>query len=79
MLPDEPGLEVVVEVPITWGIGVNDQDEHTVVLCIAHGGHYWACVTCEAQGIAENVPPGITLGVATPELADAAWNWHDGP
>jgi hypothetical protein len=57
MMPDAQDLKPLRAVTISGG----GDDGHVVNLCIAYGGHYWACETCEAQGMAENVPAGLSL------------------
>lgn len=69
IVPDAHDLAMIMAATIDDG---GPDDGHVVHLCIAHGGHYWVCETCEAQGFAENVPPGdwkVTVEPGTP--ADA--------
>lgn len=60
MMPDAREIDPIALVTITDDIADNGAS-HEVVLCMAYGGFYFACLTCEAQGhYEENVPPGWT-------------------
>lgn len=60
MMPDAKEIDPIALVTITDD-EYDDGNKHEVVLCLAYGGYYWACLTCEAQGIAEDVPCGWTV------------------
>lgn len=68
IVADDPKISVVTSVQIDDGPEI-----HVVHLCIAYGGHYWVCGTCEAQGHAE----GVVRGATTVETTQAAQSWHD--
>lgn len=47
MMPDAPDVRVLASVVLVGGV----DDGCVVHLCMAYGGHYWACTSCEAQGM----------------------------
>ncbi|KOV84776.1 hypothetical protein [Nocardia sp. NRRL S-836] len=56
MMPSATEIDPIALVTIT-----DDGKPHEVVLCMAYGGEYWACLTCEAEGMAEEIPCGWDL------------------
>ena len=61
MMPDAAEIDPIALVTIHDDIA-DEGKPHQVALCIAYGGYYFACLTCEAQGhYEENVPPGWSV------------------
>lgn len=68
MMSDDPGARVLASVVLSGG--VDDQD--VVHLCIAYGGYYWACTSCEAQGMDED-RASAAFAALDPEALARTW------